>query len=495
MSFKNISFIGLCLILASCETKKTEKFDLEYTVTSNLKNEPTLDVQFKYKTDGKGVLNLDYVNSSMGDTDIFNCIKKLKVENEEANISFVRDSNLIKIKSVPNKELVISYSIAQDFKEPLYNHHRYRPIITKDYFHVLGVRLFMVPSNIYKSEIDVAKINVKWNGIPNKGIIHNSFGKNLSQTFTVNQENLFASFFVGGDFRRKEFLYKNKSVYWVTRGDWKNFNDEDVFNILKETITFQNNFWKDTINSSFSVSLLPTQEKNHYSIGGSGFSNSFISFASNNQFVELKNIAWLYNHELLHKWLGRTIKNKNEVQQYWFSEGFTNYYSYKLLLKNNQLSVNEFLKEINTIIAKHYKDPLNAIPNSKLTFNTYWGDYKNYQKLPYRRGLTYAFLIDMQIKLKSNYKHSLDNVMLDLLAIAKSDSSMRLNNEVFKKMLLKYLGKNSIKEFNKHILEGKLITFKEQIVSGLEIKNEQSIPQFVLSNKVDIAQVKKELKL
>ena len=35
----------------------------------------SIDVTFKYNTDSKGNLLLNYLNSSMGDNDIFNCIK------------------------------------------------------------------------------------------------------------------------------------------------------------------------------------------------------------------------------------------------------------------------------------------------------------------------------------------------------------------------------------------------------------------------------------
>ncbi len=84
--------------------------------------------------------------------------------------------------------------------------------------------------------------------------------------------------------------------------------------------------------------------------------------------------------------------------------------------------------------------------------------------------------------------------MLDLLAMARADSSMRLNNKIFKEMLLKYLDKNSIKEFEKYILKGELIDFKESLIHGLEAKGNESIPQFILSLRADKEQLKKDLK-
>ena len=494
---KNLKYLLIVMVFVgiSCDSNKGRKYNIEYTITPNIKDSLSINVVFKYKTNANGELKLNYLNNSMGDNDIFNCIKNLKVHLGDANITFIKDSNLIKIKSKPYKELEVSYTIKQDFNGPLFNQHRYRPIISKTYFHILGVRLFMVPENLFASEVSKARIGVHWKGIGDNDIFHSSFGYERNQTLNVTEENLHASFFIGGDFRRKEFLYKDKPVYFVTRGKWNSFTDEDIFNLLKETISFQNDFWKDSIQTRFSVSLLPTEETNRYSIGGSGFSNSFISFASNNQFTGLKNMAWLYNHELLHKWLARTIKNENEVEQYWFSEGFTDYYAHKLLLKNNKITLNDFINTLNTTISEHHKDKINTISNSELTFENYWGNYSAYQKLPYRRGLLYAFLIDSQIKIKTDFTKSLDQLILDLLRLAREDNTFRINEKEFKNMLLKYLDEKALVDFDNYILHGKLIDFPSQLFDGLLIEYLKDIPNIKIDTTKNIKLLDNQIKL
>ena len=317
----------------------------------------------------------------------------------------------------------------------------------------------------------------------------------------IYREELYASFFIGGDFRRYEFSYNEEPVYFVTRGNWKIFNENEIFDLLKRTITSQNDFWNDPRKGMFSVSLLPTFEpwtasSKANSIGGSGFSNSFISFASNNQGTTLKNMTWLYNHELLHKWIGRTILNENEVEQYWFSEGFTEYYSYKLMLKNDDFMVQEFIDRINTnIIIPHFKDPVNTIPNSELTFQKYWSNYGDYGQLPYRRGFLYAFLIDIRIKTQSNFTKSLDDVMHELLKKALSDEKMRLNEDLFRQFVSKYTNESSLKDFEEFIIKGSLIDFTEELLSGLIIETENEIPLVKIKPNTSIDQLGRKLKL
>ncbi len=495
------AIICFLLVVLSCSTKEKEEASLEYTIHANYADSLRLDVNFRYKSDEEGTLILSYENNSWGDNDLFNCIKDFTVKPKPLSIDFNRDSSQIIIKTIPHQENRIQYSIAQDFESPLLNKHRYRPILDKTYFHILGMRLFMIPEGLFESESNKERISIQWGAIPGDGIFHCSFGAEKEQEIVVTQEELNASFFVGGDFRRYSFDYKGDAVYFVIRGDWKVFDDTAIFDILKETITFQNNFWKDPRKGSYSVSLIPTFEpwtatSKSYSVGGSGLPNSFISFASNNEGSTLKRISWLYNHELLHKWIGRTIKNENEVEQYWFSEGFTDYYAYKLMLKNDKLTAEEFISTINDIvIIPHYKDTINSIPNSEMTFERYWSNYGVYQKLPYRRGLLYAFMLDTQIKERSQFSKSLDDLMQDLLAMSLEDENMRLNHVVFQELLTSYLDDHALVEFERYILNGQLIDFKGKLPNGLSLDIQDAIPLFKIEAGIDTALLENRLKL
>jgi predicted metalloprotease with PDZ domain len=496
---KKIICIVLCaLFIVSCinQEEHQEHVDIEYTVSPKLnETTPFLEVKFDYKSDKNGVITLRYENNSWGDRNIFNCIKKLEVFPKAESIDFVENSSKIIIRTTPNIRHKIRYQIKQDYKGLPLNEKRYRPIIDSSYFHVLGMRLFMVPERVFPSDSIKAKIKINFLPKYTKGIFHSSFGENYNQTVDVVREDLYASFFIGGDFRRYTFTLEGDTVNFLTRGIWKSFTDQDIFQLLKETITSQNKFWNDPRSSDFSVSLLPTYE-NWYSVGGSGFSTSFISFASNNEKVTFNHMRWLYNHELLHKWIGRTILNENEVKQYWFSEGFTDYYSYKLQLKNNYLSIEEYITILNKeVIIPHYQDPVKNTPNSQLTFQKYWSNYAKYQKLPYRRGLLYAFLIDNQIKKASNYTKSLDSVMHDILALALKDKKFRFNQSVFLDRLEKYLNPSIIRiEFDKYINKGVLIDFKNYLPEGLLIEYKGDVPLFRI-DPTSSRELEKKLKL
>ena len=490
-----IYIILFTILIIGCTTKKEIPADIEFTVLSKLNDsKPAIEVNFDYKSDKSGLITLRYENNSWGDNDLFNCIQDLQVIPKPENIEFKRESSLISIQTKPNLLSSINYKIIKDYNGPPLNQYRYRPMMDKNYFHVLGMRLFMIPEGIFESDSSKAKIKISYQSNSNEEIFHSSFGKENVQNIEVKREDLYGSFFVGGDYRRYSFTHDTDSIYFITRGNWKAFTDQDILNQLKQTISSQRKFWNDPRKGNYSVTLTPTYET-WYSIGGSGFSNSFVSFASNNEEVTLAQMKWLYNHELLHKWISRTIINENEVEQYWFSEGFTDYYAYKLMLKNDFLDVSEYIEILNNeVIIPHYQDSVNTIPNSELTFEKYWNNYAKYMKLPYRRGLLYAFHLDNQIKTQSNYSQSLDNLMIDLFQLSLNNESLRLNQEVFIQNLLKYLNNPPVKsDFERYIIEGNLIDFQDELPDGLSIEYQNNIPLLKLDSK-DYSDLGKRLK-
>jgi hypothetical protein len=463
---------------------------IRYTVEPNFRRSATIDVSFEYSANAQGELLLKYENDSWGDKDIFNCITKFKVIPEPAAVKFMADSSLISIKAQPNQKLLVKYAVKQDFTEPLQNYHRYRPIVQKEYFHALGMRLFIMPVELFASDTSKADIEINWKEEIGAGVFHSSFGLKNKQLLQVTREELYASVFVGGDFRRYRLLVNGSPVYFLTRGEWKAFKDDDITSILEKTISSQVAFWGEPIEADYSVTLIPTFEvwndtSKAYSIGGSGLTHSFISFASNNDGASLARLSWLYNHELLHRWIGNAIRNEQEEKQYWFSEGFTDYYAYKLMLKRGDFSLQEYVNTLNSEVFKpHYNSPVRELPNNQLNGEKFWSDVA-YHKLPYRRGLLYAFMLDTQIKQKHGYSKSLDHLMKDLLSLAKKDDGLRLNEKVFGDVLRNYLGEAALADFRKHISEGKIIDFSNKLPEGLLLDASVSYPALAIDAKAD----------
>jgi predicted metalloprotease with PDZ domain len=99
-------------------------------------------------------------------------------------------------------------------------------------------------------------------------------------------------------------------------------------------------------------------------------------------------------------------------------EGFTDYYTYKLLYSSGLITLDQYVASMNRIIADYYLSPVKNESKSKLG-ELYWTS-REYNDLPYRKGAVYALYLDQYIRSQSKSKYSLDDVMFSLLKASKN---------------------------------------------------------------------------
>lgn len=477
---KNKLIIVLFTFLVACTPKSNNTTVFEITIQPSFSNY-VARLQFSYTIKGSetGKTVLGFQNNSWGEQNLFNCIKGFT--SKEANqIEILPDSNRIVLHHAPNSVLNINYMIQQDTPSQVQNKHVYRPIVQQTYFHAFGKHLFILPQAWIDESSKKREFLLNWKQFPADWIIQSSYGNSRKQHIKTSINELFGAIIIGGDFRSYHFELQDNHVYFLTRDKWIPFEDKEVFEILKQTVSSQRDFWSDHTDSLFTVTLLPTYEpweegSKALSYGGTGLHQSFASFCSNHKGATLEGIRWLYYHELFHNWVGNTIQNEAEEREYWFSEGFTNYYAYKFMLKDGFYDASSYLEAINTQILEPYnKSPVKTIWNNEITAEKFWSDY-NYQQLPYQRGLLYALMIDSKIKQKFNNEKGLDELMRDLLAHVKQNPTAKFNASLFKEMLANYLDSSTIEqEFERYIKQGEQIDFKE-LISGIRFDTNFSI--------------------
>ncbi len=219
--------------------------------------------------------------------------------------------------------------------------------------------------------------------------------------------------------------------------------------------------------------MVPIFEKQGSSWQGTGLTNSFALAASNNEHLEVQGLAYLLNHELQHNWIGLKIKNENEEEQYWFSEGFTDYYTIKNIPVNRIYGLDEkyFVQELNSKLRNLYSSPVVASPNSEINYDNFWKD-RDFSNLPYLRGAIFAFILDQIIRQDSRGTKSLDDVMKELL----QNSDENLSHAKFIETVNPYLAEDIEPYFNRHIIEGNpfdMVTVFEEF--GLEYHAKASV--------------------
>lgn len=423
------------------------------------------------------------VNRSWGEQNLLNSI----VLNKEDNGGFHCYKKADRFKLVfyhpKSKKVKLTYHIVQDYNDNSYDIFN-RPRIRNEYFQVLGHSFFAVPFHFAGGyDNPLLNITIHWIGFPKDFKIHNSFGTEQStQHLKIHLwDELYHSLFAGGDYRIYHFKVQNYPVYFAIRGKWLNgFTDSLLLHNLQTSVQAQRDFWKDYKARYYTIFMAPTVTNTDssfrgHSNTGSGLANGYMIQATNNPFNDINSYKYMLYHEMMHSWTGGKIQNKYEELNYWFSEGFTDYYTYKNRLRSGDVIFKDWLESFNQeVIKPHFKNPYKNISNYVLK-DSFWLS-RNIEKVPYRRGALFAFWLDNQIILKSNYTKSLDDLMRDILKEC-TVKKLKFTDDLFLTAVEKYLEKGVAYFFQKHVLAGIDIDFKnEQWIEGFEFNIQDSIP-------------------
>jgi predicted metalloprotease with PDZ domain len=427
--------------------------------------EQGLDIAVHFEGAATGQSKVHYANDSWGESKLWEGLTDLQCTTAGTSVTLLRDSGQILIQHKPQAALTLRFNIKQVQSNPVAE--SYQTIFQPTWFHVFGHHLLALPDHVYASPSDVVPVELVWNNWPGTWVLHNSFGHNeRKQLVTMTQGELTSSVFMGGtDFRFYDFELEKNKVWLVMRGEWPAFKDAELVDQLKKVIQTQRDFWRDHSQPYYSVSLIPLYgqwDSLYQSCGitGTGLTNAFAAAGTNNPCMDMYLLRYIFNHELMHNWIGNVIQVKHEELQYWFSEGFTDYYTRKNMLLNGTYSPQEFFDEMNKeVFKKHYTNPQRSAPNYMIR-DSFWANY-DLEKLPYRRGAIFAFWLDQQIKIISNFQLSLDDLMRDIQADSKG-KTLSFTDESFLALAQKYLHYDLSYFFQRHIIVGELIDFATQ---------------------------------
>jgi predicted metalloprotease with PDZ domain len=191
-------------------------------------------------------------------------------------------------------------------------------------------------------------------------------------------------------------------------GSWKIPIDRDA-DLVAKIVSAQRAFWGD-MTGPFTVMMVALAGPGQ---GGAGVGRyrGFIHYVSESippaQYI--REVA----HEHIHSWipgrLGEMPEGNNEAVLYWFSEGFTEFYTQRTLLRTGIWSLKDFITDLNDTLALYAANPNNGRAND-WTSTRFWTD-PTVQRIPYLRGNLFAYLLDQQIRQRSGDTIGLNQVI------------------------------------------------------------------------------------
>ncbi len=388
---------------------------LRYTVSADT-SPAAVHVVLTLKGSKTGQTVLQLPDDWASETKLFRAVRRFAVSGGKALVQTVTDSAQRTVHHAPGADLTVSYDLQQDWVGPVTYPQNFRAVIQPAFFQFTGYSLLVLPKLPDSQKVSLV---LDWSGLPAGWAVGNSFhAGNRRYQGVTRLKDLRNSVFTAGDFRLQKQLVDGKPVHVAIRGrDWQ-FGDTLLQQRVAAIIAMERRFWNDRTEPYYFVSLIPFDGRG--SANGSALHQTFMLAMTPDQTLD----DWLLAHEYFHRWNGTLIELHGDIEQEhaWLSEGFTEYYTYKLLLEDGLISPERYLRKANEIIAAYYQSPVRN-KDRKTVGASFWS--AGYKDLPYKQGFVYALFLDNVIRETSGGRQSLDSVMHDLYALSKTQDSLR----------------------------------------------------------------------
>jgi predicted metalloprotease with PDZ domain len=402
--------LAAAIALFCCAAFGVPSQRVDYVLTPVVENgalrEVEIDLTFRGEADGETKLRLP--NEWGGETELWRGIAGLTAVSGAAIGEGANPHERI-LTHAPSARVHLRYRVIQDWEgTPSGEHNTYRPIIQPTYFHLIGEAAFVTPDfdNATPARVRVRHLPRGWN-----------FASDLQHP-GLALGNIWASVTVGGDYRIR--WAEGHNVRVAIRGEWR-FADEAFAAKAGEIIGGHRAFWGDRatpylITVTQTVPPTPT----HISVGGTGLGDAFAFFATPN--ADDAPITRTLAHESLHTWIPGAVggmPEEDEAAYYWFSEGYTDFYTGRMLVREGLWSPQQFADDLNDMLTTYAQSPVREAPNSRIVAD-FWNDYA-VQQLPYQRGRLLATIWDARLRA---HGASLDDVMRRMRHRADQDDHL-----------------------------------------------------------------------
>jgi hypothetical protein len=449
---KNTILVAFFLLVhIGIKANQTDSTKMAYTLNWDGRSS-AVNVKLIYpaSTQDSTVFNFGFRDFG-GQTDFFKVIDEIKAAGSDRlkiDPSATKITVYHSARGLHELNYRINGSVDRDSSMAQIYRQLFRPVITEGHLYLTGP-FFEMQAEGSKAD----KISVKFTGLPPNLPSFYSWSPEanpLEESIIPMGESMMILISMGKDQHMEKYSVHGIPYYSLRSGkDTTNDLNSLVKPFFSHYFPALRDFWKDYNAKYYYLYLSPLYYTKKKERGGFARGPGFVM--KYNGIVDKQIIA----HETSHNFI-RTL-GSNSLAHQWFGEGFTDYVALTTLNKCGMYSDEAFMEQLNKIFQNHYTSKVNTAPNESIS-SQYWKD-GSYQKLPYSRGAIFAFYLDNQIRLSSQGKHTLRDLLLALMERGKTSKPLQLDD--FIDVAATYLPAKDVRaEVNKYMILGQLIDFK-----------------------------------
>lgn len=428
-----------------------------------------VEVRFTGDADGESRLNLP--SKWAGKDELWRQVADLTVDGAEVSAD---GSAARRLRHAPGAALVVRYRIVSAHAaDPGADYEKAQPVVRPGWFFAHGEGVFATPEGR-----GAAPATFAWGERPADWTLASDLDHLRAGAGTV--DDVVESVAIGApDLTLVSRQVRGAPVRIAIRGRW-GFTPETFAGQMLRIIEAENAFWGGTARP-FLLAIAPLEQaKGRTSSNGTGRSDAFTIAATTD--VNLLDEAHFLAHEYMHTWISRELGGQpdaDEAAEYWFSEGFTDFYASRILLRSGVWSLEQFVAKQNEVLARYAGSAARNTPNGKIAA-AFWSD-QAIQQLPYDRGRLLATVWDDRLRRGSNGRLDLDDVMLAQRGQARKNSAAgkKLSGGVlFPAMLARVGGLDAAPDMARYLERGETVSLPSDLYGTCARIESLSIPAF-----------------
>lgn len=421
-SFTIVFCMAVFLLPRICAAMESDLYQY-YLEVKKEKEFTYLEVSLLFEMDKESSwLNLRIPNRWGTSANAASGIKNLTVTNVTCNKlldSIAKVDNIdnlqISIKGCDRKVILIKYFLQQLFMdiELAESKNHYAPVVNESYIRAVVGMALIVPS--HKENI---RASIEWKNIPNNWVVISGLENGGGVFRYAGDLNGFnQSFFYVTPRKRIKIYHPDERTTIVIDANVE-VNDKDLISNLVGASKAVNSIFN---NESKSVLVVMTQLKSSAgisSLDGLALENTFWLQLTND--ITVEQVSLVYIHELLHDLIpGKMgLSSVRFPGLQWFTEGFTEYLTFKIALSNGIIDKARMINEINhTLLSLAHSRIADLSPDqySHLYFSPppWMQSTDEINRIPYWKGFLLALKWDEIIQ-KSGDCCSLIDAIIDL---------------------------------------------------------------------------------
>lgn len=409
----------LALLAVSFGALGAPKCDVRYELAARWNDNPRrFDVTLTFDSGGRTTSHLRAAGSWGGVANFEEALRNVRVHEPARSIQLETPKRWI-LRHLAEQRVVVTYQALSgvanvDGDAPIDHRDMYRNQLGRSYFSAFGHGLFLLPEEATPAG---TRFCIEFTGLPGSWSFVSSLGADqeagrVSYATTESHDAIRHAVFLGGDFRVVRRDIEGRPLYVAIRGRW-GFDDAKFVDATASLIGAQRRFFNDFDYPHFVVSLMPNGAEQGSS-GGTAVYNAFAMHASKDFTVPGRSFEYLIGHEHLHTWVpgrfGSQGSEADEATHYWFSEGFTDYLTHRLLLTSGAWTLEDYAAGVNRAIERYLTSPAHAAPNARIV-REFWSN-REVGQIPYLRGELVALRWDAALRRNGT---SMDAVLRSLI--------------------------------------------------------------------------------